>query len=439
MVILSSIGFAQNWEIGPVLSEPGSWMPVAIATDSLCLPHVAFGMSSSGVIGCASKEGDTWYYEYPDSGGAISSIELFLDGGGLPHLGYVVSRYPEPNELRYTWRDSAIWRIDEAVVRNATLRSLVLARNGAPHMAFLDASRVVKYAYKADDTWNILTVPAYQADSLRRLAGASLALDTNDQPGVAVTWGKHGNDDSLWLSFFEFDGQDWHRHDVDSTEGWGPWDFWPVRVRYDPASDLFHVVYRAYRYAVGRGEDWLIEGTWGKTAGNVFCDFVLFQGRPHIVCASPRDPLTYQWQWAGGWGTEMIVNRSTLHNPSIAVDRTGRPHIAFQDDDTVFYARRLFIGAEEPPTSVQPETRLLVYPNPALRAFTVEFTVPRRTTASITLADASGRTIWSCRENAVPGSHRHSISLPASVRPGVYFCTLNTGAARISRKVVLTE
>jgi len=202
------------------------------------------------------------------------------------------SRRPEPSELRYAYRGGDTWHT-ETVVRNATLLSLVLARDGTPHMAFLDSSRV-KYAHKAGDTWSILTVPACQADSLRQLGGASLALDTGDRPGVAVTWCKHssGGDDSLWLSFFEYDGQDWHRFDVDSAAGWAVWDFWPVRVRSDPGTDLFHIVYRYRAYAIGKGDCWYVEGA-NVSVGNWWYDFVLHQGQPHIACSSVVDPLCY--------------------------------------------------------------------------------------------------------------------------------------------------
>jgi len=152
------------------------------------------------------------------------------------------------------------------------------------------------------------------------------------------------------------------------------------------------------------------------------------------------DPVTYQWRWAGGWEGEMVVTKNA-DVVSVAVDRTGRPHIAFASavDETLFYARRLSVGEEEPPTTAQPEARLLVYPNPAARAFTVEFSAPRRTAAAITLSGASGRTVWSRKENVGPGCYHRKISLPASIGPGVYFCTLDRGGERISRKVVLTD
>jgi hypothetical protein len=439
MVILASIGFGQNWEVEGITTGGAC----AIAADSACLPHIAFGCPAG--LGYASRTQDSWNIGYPRTGIVVSEVELCLDGNELPHIGYKAGPYDPPytDSVCYAYNDGDTWHV-EVVVRNATLFSLVLARDGTPHMAFLDSSQV-KYAHKADDTWSILTVPAYQADSLRQLGGASLALDTSDRPGVAVAWHKYygGHHDSLWLSVFEYDGTSWHRFDVDSAQARGSivHDFWRCRVRSDPGTDLFHVVYRDATYATGEGSKWQIESA-NVSVGNRSCDFALHQGRPHVACASTFDPVMHQWRGAGGWEEERVVNTGLLADPSIAVDRTGRPHIAFVPfaDGTLYYARRLFVGTEEPaPTTIHPKPRLLVHPNPATRAFTLEFTIPRRTTTAITLIDASGRIVWSQKENIGSGCCSRSISLPASIGPGVYFCTLDEGGERISRKVVLTD
>jgi len=439
-----TVVLGQNWEVSPILSAPGDWMPVAIATDSLCQPHVAFGLSGSGVLGYARREGDTWNFAYPDSGGAISSIELCLDSGDVPHLSYVVSRYPEPSELRYAYQNGDTWHV-ETVARNATLFSLVLARDGTPHMAFMDSSRV-KYAHKAGDTWNILTVPAYQADTLRRLGGASLATDTSDRPGVAVAWCKYsgGSHDSLWLSFFEYDGTSWHRFEVDSVQARGSavWDFWPVRVRSDPGTDLFHILYRDATYATGKGNNWHVEEA-NVSAGNVCCDFVLHRGRPHIACASTWDPVTYQWRWAGGWETEMVVNTGLLENPSIAVDRDARPHIAFFGwYDTLFYARRLFIGAEEPaPPLDRSQPRLLIYPNLASGDLQAQYGVPVKGRVRLTLYDVQGRVkITFADREMSPGYYRLAMGGPSRSLPaGVYYLSLTQLGNQVTKKVVLAE
>ena len=43
----------------------------------------------------------------------------------------------------------------------------------------------------------------------------------------------------------------------------------------------------------------------------------------------------------------MVQNTGVVSNPSIAVDRTGRPHVAYQWADALHYGRRLFVGVEE--------------------------------------------------------------------------------------------
>jgi len=62
-----------------------------------------------------------------------------------------------------------------------------------------------------------------------------------------------------------------------------------------------------------------------------------------------------------------------------------------------------------------------------------------REVMSLGIYDAGGRMVRSLSEgNVVPG--RHEARVPSGLLPaGVYFCTMNTGAKRISRKVILTE
>ena len=440
LVILASITFGQNWEMRSIIPEIGTAMDADIATDSLCLPHVAFWRS--GALAYASWTGDSWSIEYPDSG-PILDLDFCLDRNDNPHIGYTA--YAQPPEVRYVRRDGDSWRI-ETVAQYFTqgdrwLGALALARDQTPHMVFVD-SATAKYAYKAADTWNVLTVPAYQADPLRRLIGASLALDTSDRPGIAVNWFKYdGGCDSLWLSFFEYDGEDWHRSDVDSAQsGAAPYVFWAPRVRNDPATDFFHIVYRAGAYATGKDGNWQVEEAPVPGCGQGACDFVLYRGRPHIVSGGGMFPVQYTWRSAAGWETEKVGPSGTIAGaPSIVVDRKGTSHLTFvsDEDESLYYACRLVVGTEEPPTVVQPKLRLLVHPNPAPRAFTLEFPVRSPATAAIRLRDALGRTVWSQAEKVYPGQYCRRVCLSASIRPGVYFLQVETNSQRSIEKVVL--
>ena len=82
---------------------------------------------------------------------------------------------------------------------------------------------------------------------------------------------------------------------------------------------------------------------------------------------------------------------------------------------------------------------LETYPNPVQGALLVRYDVPRQAQASIGIYDIGGRLVRSLSEGKVaPG--RYEAKLPARALPaGVYFCTLDNGERRISRKIVLTE
>jgi len=429
MLILASVGFGQNWEMKSIIPEIGTAFNADIAADSLCLPHVAFERYSLG-LAYASWTGDSWSFEYPDVG-VLSSLDFCLDLNDNPHIGYTMG--DRPFGVRYACRDADTWHIDTVAPRGGGV-SLAVARDGTPHMVFVDS--LVKYAYKAADTWNVLAVPAYQADTLRRLLGASLALDTSDRPGIAVNWTKPvGHRDSLWFSFFEYDGENWHRSDVDSLEP-TPFGFPVPRVRSDPATDLFHVVYTAWSYATGKGGNWQVEDA---PVPDGACDLALYRGLPYIVGGGGM-PVQYTWRTTAGWETEIVGPGSTLGRASIAVDRTGRPHLTFvsADDGSLYYAYRLFDGTEEPaPPAVQPKLQLQVRPNPAPHAFTLEFSVRSPATAAIRLCDALGRNVWSQSERVYPGQYRRRVCLSASISPGVYFLQVESESQRSIEKVVL--
>ncbi len=82
---------------------------------------------------------------------------------------------------------------------------------------------------------------------------------------------------------------------------------------------------------------------------------------------------------------------------------------------------------------------LSLSPDPARGAFSVRYDVPSQSRVSVGVYDAGGRLVRSLSEGDVaPGRYETKLSsgtLPA----GVYFCALDNGAHRISRKVVLTE
>jgi hypothetical protein len=96
-------------------------------------------------------------------------------------------------------------------------------------------------------------------------------------------------------------------------------------------------------------------------------------------------------------------------------------------------------GVAEGTRSVPLQWSLSVSPNPARGAFSVRYDVPGHSRVSVGVYDAGGRLVRLLSDgDLAPG--RYEANLGSGILPsGVYFCTLENGAKRISRKVVLTE
>jgi hypothetical protein len=82
---------------------------------------------------------------------------------------------------------------------------------------------------------------------------------------------------------------------------------------------------------------------------------------------------------------------------------------------------------------------LSVSPNPAKGAFAVRYDVPSQSRVSVGVYDAGGRVVRSLSEGGLAPGRYEARLRPGILPAGVYFCTLDNGAKRISRKVVLTD
>lgn len=93
----------------------------------------------------------------------------------------------------------------------------------------------------------------------------------------------------------------------------------------------------------------------------------------------------------------------------------------------------------QPPVLVR-DWALSVSPNPAAGRATVRLDVPRKTSVRVCLYGPDGRIAKGLMSGEVgPGRYAAEVRTSAALPPGVYFCTLDNGDKRISRKVVLTE
>jgi photosystem II stability/assembly factor-like uncharacterized protein len=88
------------------------------------------------------------------------------------------------------------------------------------------------------------------------------------------------------------------------------------------------------------------------------------------------------------------------------------------------------IGVKEVTSS---DNAVSIFPNPSNGNFTVHF--PATTVATITITDMTGKEVYAIVLPA--GLQDHALEL--NTVPGIYFCTIQSGAATQTRKIVITE
>jgi len=135
---------------------------------------------------------------------------------------------------------------------------------------------------------------------------------------------------------------------------------------------------------------------------------------------------TYMW----------LVPDTTLDSARIVAIAYG-PGWQFDESDSSF--RIATPGIAGPHAALPRIWSLSISPNPARGALSVRYDVPRQGYVSVGVYDVDGRLVrLLCGGDVAVG--RYKVTLPSgTLSAGVYFCTLDNGETRISRKVVLTE
>ena len=96
-------------------------------------------------------------------------------------------------------------------------------------------------------------------------------------------------------------------------------------------------------------------------------------------------------------------------------------------------------GVAEVTHKVPLQWSLSVSPNPARGAYFVHYDLPTQARVSVGVYDVAGRLVRSLADGEAPPGRYETRLSAGTLRAGVYFCTMNTDAKRISKKLVLTE
>jgi len=147
-----------------------------------------------------------------------------------------------------------------------------------------------------------------------------------------------------------------------------------------------------------------------------------------IATGIPSTESTYAW----------VVPRTPVRIlPCRVVVFAYGPGWQYDESDSEFV---ILPGIEEArPRSIR-DWALSVSPNPARGSAIVSYDVPRRSTVSLSLYDASGRLIRElARGEKLPGRYEVTMDHRAGLVAGVHFIRLESAVGRLNRKLVVTE
>lgn len=248
----------------------------AIVLDAFGRPFVAYlhYENSTFTLKYSRKLGDAWLTETIEtsiaSGGTAAHLPLRLDDQGNPHIAYATSS----GLLRYATKFGGFWIIE--TVDTGWNVSLALDSAGRPHVAYQreHPSLQFMYASKNEADWEFEIVQ----ECCSPVFSPSLAIDTQDRPHICF-----GNSYQEILTYAS-----------------KPADNWVLEV---------------------------VDPTWNE--GYLLTTLALApDGTPHIGATElTTTEVRYATRGQNGWEVQFLDGAG--HDPSIALDDRGRPHIVY--------------------------------------------------------------------------------------------------------------
>lgn len=322
-------GTCRQWESQDI----GGGFSPSLALDESGIPHVSFsGSPPDYPIQYAVWSGTAWELETVDDENS-GLLSLALDSAGNPHIAYIDY---DSSELKYAHRNGSTWQVETLPDEDPAWHiSLALDSLDYPHIGYIARDylagdgtphRVLRYARWTGSTWDLQTLDGSGAAS----GSLSLALDGTEEPHFAYSTEEGGG------RAVRYKRRSTALEVLD--EGTGPSYGDAVSLKVDD-SNIPHILYvngvNDLRYGVKTDSVWEIETVFSDVADE--CSLALDSlGNPRISFTRWPSDLSYG-QWDGAWQTEHVAYGGA---PSIALDTTGDPHIAYFGADTVRYVHR---------------------------------------------------------------------------------------------------
>jgi uncharacterized repeat protein (TIGR01451 family) len=303
---------------------------------------VGWRIDKNGILVDTFSRWQTQNVDRIEAGAPTFYSQLLIDKAGHPHIAYYAHGN---NNVKHAWFDDGKWNT-EIVATSGNQPSLALDTAGHPHMAFTTSNQGLNYASYDGNNWHIERV----VDGDIGLK-TSLALDTANRPHISYYESTQQS-----LKYGYYDGQRWVVATVDNGDINGAGSDSSLAL---DAHNRPHIGYVQagtisdphikLKYAWFDGSHWVIEvvdGTGASLDSSLALDR---SGQPHIsyyydVTGYPKQSprLRYAQRDTLGWHYQDIDSGGEAS--SIALDKSDRPHISYYQGHQVKYAWRDWIG-----------------------------------------------------------------------------------------------
>uniref|UniRef100_A0A7C6AFY8 T9SS type A sorting domain-containing protein n=1 Tax=candidate division WOR-3 bacterium TaxID=2052148 RepID=A0A7C6AFY8_UNCW3 len=458
-ILVFILGFSQiNWQIeiaDSVRTDSGGIGWASLKLDILSQPRIVYyqsGWDTNWVkLIYLSKIQGQWIKETVDSS-----------------YGYTTTNY-------YVWPD------------------LCLDRNDHPHIAFVHrySDNTVKlfYAKKVTNYWSIQKLDSIPEPHWSK---PSLALDTNDYPGI--TWAYRSPVDTVWrIKYFHWDGISWNSEIA--YDGNDLPDFCPsLAVDFENRP---HIVYYqrnpdSVKYAFWNGTNWQFwgdstnQGMGGNYGPSLKLDssgyphfihgwatnYVHWNGNfwesettgaagplnyldldtdnlPHIAFLCDQRPA-YCYRDSTGWHLCGYIEPDpytvTGHSLSFCLD-DNKPHVAYIGCGSgnwyrMKYAKGTFVGIEETDTRYRMHNtgrEIEVSPTICHKILNIKYMVSDAGEVELAIYDVCGKRIKSMVERDCPiGDYKKTLNI-SDLACGVYFMVLKQNNEAVSKKFTIVR
>lgn len=354
----------REWQTTQVADDGDVDSPHALVADKMARPHIVYLSCDYGSDGkCSANrklrytfwDGDTWRKMVVDSSGAAEASTLALDSDGLAHVTYLKGTTESEFELIHAAWTGTLWEfdlIDSGGIGSAPVSDV--DSSDRPHVVYVKDGDL-KYARWDGSGWRVETVDADFEYALQR---QSFALDQLDRPHIIYTDKTH-----LDARYAHWTGDHW---EIETIDGFGYITSGAIAIGSNGQPHLcyFDHTNHTLKYARLDASRWSIApvspvvSSFSNISSNTNSDKCEIE-----VDAADRLTIAFDDNWVRGsalarlanghWTVDFLDTSATGRTPIIALDASGRTHLAYSYWHSTSSSSRndLYYAVDSPTTS----------------------------------------------------------------------------------------